>query len=236
MAAQPADPATTVAIMTMLIGGVTAVGVIGAVVFALLAWHNTRHSQFMELWKEYQTPEMLRALRMLHGLWEECEKRVERKPRVTIEQRREQTNKAVVAMFVKRYRAGDVELDEARRKVSHFFQRLALLNDYRLIPYRFRREWFGVTLHVIAVLYPIETEAMKQVIPGKKYLPEELPMQGLHTDFGRMFGLYNEWRRMQRRKQPVERMHDVLLLAWLLGVGAAVVSVIFAVLRIVAPK
>jgi hypothetical protein len=170
-------------------------GAIIAVIFAFSVWRNTRHNLFVSLWQEYKTPEMLESLQMFYELWDECEG----------------DPQEIADKYVECY-GGPTggRLHEARRMVSHFFQRLALLDSTRLIPRRFRREWYGVSLDVIAVLHPIETNAMKRLV-SEKVLPSEFHLENLSADFTRLFGMYNKWRRWikKTKKCPVIFRHCV---------------------------
>jgi hypothetical protein len=171
--------------------------------FTLLPWRNTRHSQFTKLWEEYSSPEMLRALQTLYDLWDDCEGDADR----------------IVDTFVERYGdspPGDTRLYAARRKVSHYFQRLAVLDAKGLIPRRFRREWFGLSMDAVAILHPIETRAMRQILPVRE-MPEELLPESPSVDLNRMFGLYNRWRRMVRRRQRIPAETGYLARLLLLG-------------------
>jgi hypothetical protein len=101
----------------------------------------------------------------------------------------------IVGEYVERVRKGDTELHNQRRRVSFLFQKLAFLYYHRLIPPEFRREWLGFSLEAIAVLMPIETKALPQIVDGPPF-PPTLELIGVKSlDFRRMFWLYNEGRR-----------------------------------------
>jgi hypothetical protein len=162
--------------------------------FSAAAYLSTRrekkHELFLSLWKEYGSNEMLDAMRALYQLWKGC---------------RGESAK-IVDEYVNRYRQGD-SLHYQRRLVSLLYQRLAFLNEHKLIPKEFRKEWLGVSLDVIAILYPIETDAMREITKDEPELPPELDLKKVDSaDQRRMFTLYNTWRKtaphLPKRDKP----------------------------------
>jgi hypothetical protein len=162
------------------------VGAIIALIFAFLAWRNTRHNLFISLWQEYSSPEMFNALSMLYGLWRESQGDPSR----------------VVDKYIESYKYRGTKLHEERRRVSHFYQRLALLKTYRLIPRRFKRRWFGLNLESVAILHPIETVAIPEMLKGPDF-PPSLDTHGARSEDNiRMFEMYNELKKIQEESRP----------------------------------
>ncbi len=138
-----------------------------------------KHDLFLALWQEYGSPEMLDALMAVYRLWNE----------------RGGVSEEIAEEYVRRFSAGDLTLHERRRRVSLLFRKLAFLHHHRLIPAEFRRDLAGFDLDAIAVLHPIETQAMPRILQGEPQFPRALEADKAGSEESRrMFQLYNRMR------------------------------------------
>ncbi len=144
---------------------------------------SKRHDLFMSFWQRYSSNEMLEALLAFYRFWDDC---------------RDKPEDWIKEQYRRRMAAGE-PLHQQRRIVSHFFQHLAFAYSEHLLPRKYREHWFGFSLDPIAFLHTIETKVLYGMFAERK-LPDELPLDQSSEDFRRMFTLYNEWRKSNRRR------------------------------------
>ncbi len=123
-----------------------------------------RHGVFNELWKEYQSPEMLKALRRLHDFYDECGHNEDN----------------LVSAYKRLYWSVHSEgptLHYCRRYVSHFFQKAAsLIAQDQLDPRVFYGSWNRSDLRIIPeVLIPVEARALPALWGETEFPKDSLP-------------------------------------------------------------
>ncbi len=123
-----------------------------------------KHLMFSELWKEYQSPEMLKALRRLHDFYDECG----------------HSEDNLVSAYKRLYWSVHSEgptLHYYRRYVSHFFQKAASLIAQGLLDQRaFYGSWNRGDLRIIPeVLIPVEARALPALWGETEFSKDSLP-------------------------------------------------------------
>ncbi len=145
---------------------------------ALRVLRETRASRkyqvFSDLWREYQSPEMLKALRRLHDFYNECGRNEEN----------------LISAYKRLYWSVNAEgptLHFYRRYVSHFFQKVtALIRQQMLDPGMFYDNWNKSDLRIIPdILVPVEIRALPSLWGETEYTAESMPRR-----FRRLLELY----------------------------------------------
>jgi hypothetical protein len=162
------DGAALLAILGMVFQVVLGVLAIIAVVVALRFLKQTRAARtfamFNDLWKEYQSPEMLKALRRLHDFYDECGHNEDN----------------LVSAYKRLYWSVHSEgptLHYYRRYVSHFFQKAASLIAQGLLDSRtFYGSWNRGDLRVIPeILVPVESRALPSLWGEAEFPKDAIP-------------------------------------------------------------
>jgi hypothetical protein len=159
--------------------GAIGIGIgIASVIFAGLAWlvanRSLKYQMLTELMHQYAQPAMGEAVATLHDFFHhDCDKKLtgmKKKFKDDIKLLDKKKKKEKLTDKEEEIAKGITKIDNARRQVSHFYQRMAALHEGHVLPDKILyRIWNEETLEIIQeIIIPLEEVLIKSIQEKEK--------------------------------------------------------------------